>query len=498
MRGIFFLALLFSVQVRAQNYQAVNSEREYFYEYYIPLSSTLTRDIRIDSVATSAADSLFYNYNVIDNDPDLAWGCRTLNDTNWLGPLIVITSLGENIFFNRSLDSIIIKTRANIGDTWRFVKLPGGSYLEATLSNIVAESIFSVPDSVKYITLQAKNSANQNISSAFNGINLKLSKNFGLTSTLNFFKLPTDTTVYNLVGITNPDFGIMNLTANEIFDHNIGDIFQYITSWNNISSWFRAYEEFKVLSKNYSSALDSVTYGFDHTYYSITHTSPWDSTTWFYHDTSYSAYNISSSNYFNFLQGELFLYDTTFVIPAPGGYWEQNNNTASSYLNNRRIKITDAFYHISLSSNCLDADVGECIFPENSYAEGLGLVSSIDNSGGFTAQCHDFHLVYFQKASETWGTPLNWSAILSTGAELNAESIKIYPNPFADYITIDFPNSSAKNLNVCLRNQLGENVLSETFLNQNHMEFSTDHISQGIYVLSVNTGRNIYYYKLVK
>ena len=113
------------------------------------------------------------------------------------------------------------------------------------------------------ITLQAKDLQGQNIPHPFNGKEIRLSKNYGLSGIYDLYMFPQDTLLYTLEGRMIPMFGVQELTAAEIYDYAVGDEFQYtgsssvnqahepVYSWNEI--W-------TIEGKDISGMPDSISY----------------------------------------------------------------------------------------------------------------------------------------------------------------------------------------------------------------------------------------------
>ncbi len=75
---------------------------------------------------------------------------------------------------------------------------------------------------MKQIALQVKDSLGNSISHPFNGKEIHLAKNNGLLLFYNTLNFPDDTTSFILVGKSDPDEGVVNLTEKEIYDWDIG------------------------------------------------------------------------------------------------------------------------------------------------------------------------------------------------------------------------------------------------------------------------------------
>lgn len=96
----------------------------------------------------------------------------------------------------------------------------------------------------------------------------------------------------------------------------------------------------------------------------------------------------------------------------------------------------------------------------------------------------DSSLVYknskYNSCDTSFGTSIN---------ELNNNKIKIYPNPFSDYIRIE----SEQKVKICLFSVLGDKVI-ET----NENEINTAQFQSGIYLMQLEQDGKIYWEKIIK
>lgn len=81
--------------------------------------------------------------------------------------------------------------------------------------------------------------------------------------------------------------------------------------------------------------------------------------------------------------------------------------------------------------------MGTCVFHQVTYSEGLGETERQDLS---SADCYSSELVYYFKSStgETWGTPPDWSVILSAPGHAEEQTLLLYPNPVAGELNLQF------------------------------------------------------------
>lgn len=78
------------------------------------------------------------------------------------------SSNGWFYFFNKSWDTLQINTNASLSESWKFCNLPDSGIVEATVSEIMTDTILGMPDSVKVITFQAYNSFGQTVTNSMN------------------------------------------------------------------------------------------------------------------------------------------------------------------------------------------------------------------------------------------------------------------------------------------------------------------------------------------
>jgi len=69
-----------------------------------------------------------------------------------------------------------------------------------------------------------------------------------------------------------------------------------------------------------------------------------------------------------------------------------------------------------------------------------------------------------------------------------ASGVQLYPNPASEFVTIDLPYSS-ENVTVILYDQLGREVKSQIFYEENkNIQFSLNAISSGTYFVKIYEG----------
>ncbi len=474
MRRILLVILIFlSGAICAQNYNPINPSRDTWFEYNSMYGSRIL-PIRIDSVRIYGNDTSYFNYRIFDID-NLYGNCIDQKDTNFFIDKMIVQPNGNHLFFNRYNDTILLKPFSAINGSWVLFRYSNGNYIEATVSSIIQQTILGNPDSVKIITLQAKDTLGNPIVDLFNGNEIRIGKNNGITHFFNTIDFPFAATFFDLIGKSNPDEGITNLSAAKIYDWNIGDEFQYSGGYNALySGVMHDYEQFIILNKTISANSDTIVYTKDHIYYSKTYQfgpSTIDSTMYYIHDTvtqiiivsvlapldHYSYEFIDSLNYYG--SGYLFQF------------------TDNQYFG-RMKKTLDPDYDYSPIDSCVSYVMGWCIYPVYTYAKGIGLVSNVDNG----TTCYKNYLVYYQKGTEIWGTPLDWLAITNVNSDSQKKSaVDIFPNPSSGIFSI---SSSEKIVGMEITDVLGEKVREFKF-NPANKEIDLSGQSKGIYFVKI-------------
>ena len=226
MKRIFIIFLVVvPFFLHAQNYQNICSPGITFFNDSVYNMGAFRRD---SAIHQTNGDTLFISYRAIR---DTAYGLFQCSDTTQgsvLGRKILRTSSGWFYFFNRYNDTLKLKTQATLNETWKFCQLTGGSYIQASVTNIINDSVLGQPDQVKIITFQAKNSGNVNISHQMNGQIIHLSKHYGLTRFFDVFSIPDNIFIYELAGKASPPIGIQDFGWRDVYNYNVGDIFHYL------------------------------------------------------------------------------------------------------------------------------------------------------------------------------------------------------------------------------------------------------------------------------
>lgn len=185
----FFLLIQFSTGY-GQNYQCLQSGVKHFFMN----GNGYLRGIRIDSVQTSGDTIVYYPFHTprgaYDIGSSMVMPVLDPNGGSWLGKRVLQLSDGTFIFDSYWNDSVIIKTQANIGDSWVFYKDSSSLYYKATMLANDTMTILGVPDSVKTILITANNTSGIVTSDPLDSFQVILSKNNGFVQVFDLYTFP--------------------------------------------------------------------------------------------------------------------------------------------------------------------------------------------------------------------------------------------------------------------------------------------------------------------
>lgn len=226
---VFLLAPLFTI---AQNYQCVspNTIR------YFTNSVHNLRGIRIDSTKQINSNTVLYPYKtargIIGNMK------HTLHPMgSWLGETITIQPDGTHMFDTYWGDTVIVRSQAQLNDSWIFIDDTSSIYYEATVSSIDTLTVLGSIDSVKTITLTAKDANGIVPTDPFHNKRILLSKDHGFVSVFDLYMFPhigpKFIYAYSLFLpklATDIEYSLVDLyipTQLEVYDYTVGDKYQY-------------------------------------------------------------------------------------------------------------------------------------------------------------------------------------------------------------------------------------------------------------------------------
>ncbi len=183
---IILLLITFSFAAQAQDWHGVVQGDTTYYnakDYGGELNV-----IWIDSARAIGSDSIFYFFPSfsLKNDTTI---CYDSLGATWLGKHFIRKNNGDEIYFDRWEDSLLIKTKALLLETWAMYTDTAGLTYNATVSAISTAFIDGVQDSVKEINIQVFNGSIAVTNHPLFNYKLNISKAHGFMNTIAFFVL---------------------------------------------------------------------------------------------------------------------------------------------------------------------------------------------------------------------------------------------------------------------------------------------------------------------
>ena len=477
------LMLYGSFAIQAQDYQTYLSNRIIaFGKDYEELKFQ-----RVDSVHVNQQDSVFWffpNFDLVD------YWCLQPDGPNWSGTKVIISENGDNVFFNRYNDTILIKTQAEPHNPWLAYEDTDHYKIYAEVVDHDTLSFLGVTDSVKTIGFQVYDINNNSIEHALNNRHLKLSKNYGLIQTFLFRDFPDYSAnwpirsdEYVIKGISSPELGIQNLTWKDVFDdfypgdevHVMaescsGDIFDVHCGKRN--SIFRYIDRIDYQdSLKYSieriesirSIHNSIVTGYEYIHDTISTVIP------FHPDNNFHKLSEES-----IIEGDVISY-----------HLQSKKHLGSG--NYVMTKTVDLYDHLGrISEDCWEPYVtGHYYLTDYQYMKGLGgpyYWGMMDNDN-FSER----RLVYYKKGGEEWGSPLTIAD--ETGIDTVEEPmVSVFPNPASDYIRVQ-ANTEVPVLFEII--DLHGSVLISEFIHANKDHFDISKLKAGVYIYRVKKGEMV-------
>lgn len=470
---ILAIILISILTLNAQNYQTVKSNRVAFFTS----DQGNIKCIRIDTIKFQT-DSIFYPFKNIQK---VDYDCFSPYGYSWIGKKVIIKSNGTNLFFNRYNDTIKIKTNAKINESWTAFHLKDSIKIIAQVTGIDNLTFLGQLDSVKTIGFKAYDKNMTPINPYLNKI--LLSKNNGLVRMMNFSLFPIAPNqssyeileTYNLIGLSNPNIGVQNLTWLEVFDFKVGDELHIL---NETSDWFpgNGYLTTIKTKLKYLERLDSkdsIVYRIDREESTFKRIAKWDSTSYvFAHDTIKAVYRPDSL--FDKLPGEpIVSEDRAYTHTMTYG-----NNISKSKPSGYDFIFpsTDVCWRQQIADGCLWRDT---------YLKGLGGPYFSCSSGLIGLATYENSLVYYKKGLSTWGTPL---IITDVKTIENNDNIKVYPNPATDFIILENATGKTEKFVLQLMDMQGRQVLTNNIELNSFYTLDLKGLKEGAYLLKLQNG----------
>lgn len=370
----------------AQNYSCVSPE----YKTYFTNSRGYLRGMRIDSVKVINGNTVYYPFLTARTNY-MAWS--TYADTtggSWWGKEIIEKPDGTTGLYNYKGDTIHINNVANPGDSWVFFSDTSGVHYTAEVLAIDTQTLGGVLDSIKIVKLIARDANNIVVADSVNEIELRLSKNHGLITAIDFYLFPyrqyyidwhVDCYFYEAMGRTTQP-GKDKLTFNyidfklpdslQIFNYDTGHLYRSWTSFQSFSNGNSNSTSVKTFITDKIETGTSITYTYDF----------WRSIT-VYPGNAAPAKSYDSGFAQSFEIGDGLLMDTMYMPEQ----WYNGKQSGFYYYyfpnDSSFCKVSPKYDFIAdvIINNRYGGGGPEPSFPAYKYKEGIGEVR-FDNGNG--------------------------------------------------------------------------------------------------------------------
>ncbi len=475
--AIFLLGC--STVLIAQNWSPILVNEKVNYQHSD--SSYISHTIWVDSAFAIEADSIFYLNRIVKDvsgNPEIV----LRNQPQFLMEFIVKQIYG--IYTFEYPNHYTILTQSNVGGSWEFT-----SGIQAEITEISFEVVFGVLDSVKVISLS-------------DGNEIRLSKNFGILIFPDF----ENEGYYELVGIQITEYGESVPDFWDIFDFEVGDVFQYSEDSGNPEGSGFITRKLTITSKQINS--NSYQYSFDGIYKCVYFEVGGGGGVVAYTYTDDITY-IDSLNH----PANKFPLQICEVIQSASGFGTyrvltlakifkdtETNNTFKEFgLKDENFGFNfyqdDVYFELDLLSDTLYRYDQVNILSLPCGLKGFGYGNSIGkifSNDGFFEFWEKIDLVGYVKDGDTVGT-ITPDSLLLVGLSENKSknrNIMVYPNPATEILNINQSNHYIS-YNVELRNLYGQLVKEVKNIQSPHYTLNVADLKTGIYFYEIKEKNEI-------
>lgn len=454
-------------------------------EYSLPLScfrcgtEKFISGIRVVQFISRDNSNMFlFNKEIIDNSVD----CIFLGPTLF-GDSIVEQDNGISSCYNIQGEEIILDRLMNLGETKRMYSFDDGRYIAATVTSIGLEEILGDSDTVKCYSLQCFKSDDNPTEHQLNGIEIKLSRSYGLIDFISFRDFPflnQNPLIYTLISNSKLNNEQFSISLRDIYDFAINDEFHYRnqnTSLgpNGIENVVR-----KVIAKQEDLRTDKITYTYQelkwgYQYEVINGEEEWS---YFQVDTVYSEIYEHLDE--NIVSSEL--------LPLEGIYKLDSSLLVNLLMYSNPEHFNNRYV---IREHGVSLAVEECMtHPPDSYSGlityyivGCGHELNLLSVGGTSEDCLPCEqLVYFKKGEEIWGEPLSFDK------HEEIKILEIFPNPANEFVEIQ---SSSEILHIEIYNAVGRLINSLYNIGFNTKKLNISHYLPGVYIVKVKNAYGV-------
>ncbi|MFN3554496.1 MAG: agmatine deiminase family protein [Bacteroidales bacterium] len=339
--------------------------------------------------------------------------------SSFLGSHLAMLHNGEELFFNLNQDTIRLKPLAQPGEEWLVFEDPSLRIM-GTLVDVKLQDFLGVTDSVKTIGFQAYTPQKEAIDHPVNALSLHISQAHGMVKAVNFLVFPhgaenpypgNELREMDLLGLSNPDMGLVNLTWAQVHDHQPGDELHVKREDTSDEQSTRSNAIYRFLDRQ--TVNGSLQYRIERKRETWQYFPAGEPQYTFLHDTITSVVNAHAN--FDSFAGE----------PIYSGSYDMFIHHQSNH-----IKTLEAFHFWENGDCWLPVFIDGC-YTFMSYYKGLGGPYYFCDYG-FAR--HDRSLVYYRKGDVVWGTPISLTAVTHPDRTPTA---RVFPNPAIGKVSVE-------------------------------------------------------------
>jgi Secretion system C-terminal sorting domain len=466
---IYVLVFLFPVVASGQQWKPVSSTEKF--NFRIDTTVYISNVICVDSLESQSGDTVLYLNRIVTPCPGGSFPyLRLYNQPQFMERKM--TRKPGGIYMFSDPGRFWINSLASLNASWIF---DSATNVTAEVSANNLEQILNQWDSVKTISLS-------------NGHVIRLSKDHGIIE----FPLLGTSHYYLLEGIAGRNLGILVPGFKEIYNFNVGDVFQYRNEQLSFAIGYGTVSLLKktVVSKDSSSS--GYTYGIvisEMRWQEDIHNIPWDTTHYYYNATE--IYIDSTSHFCNHNPHEL-------VRNPPGIYDNEIASIMKIYPDTGQAisRVMGDYDEGSLYSfggvdTLLQAGVIEY---GDKYTVGLGRV--IFRYDPFEGFIHEI-LIGYVKKGDTVGIIYPDNFLLEKLTENPAKNlIHLFPNPVKDKFILE-TSSIPGNSRLSIVNVHGQELIAKQITDQKTLIDITEFPS-GVYFVRLTNDRTVEVGKIIK
>ncbi len=434
----------------------------------------LSFSIRFDSVTFSGEDTYFFNFKHVSSEAIITdqcepyfWQeyCQPQDRPSWLGPFVKKTAGNIYEFMNSSGMVLQFDLSIEQGESMVFFE-DADQIFSILFETTDTLNHLGIVDSIRFYRIAHTTVSGTPIESPLHNHQIMIGKELGLIS---FFKVdvfPEELFPLELIGNNQPQVGLTALTHEIVYDHQPGDIIQwiYIRNTNDPDLNTRKYTRHTYLTR--TNLTDSIIYHVALYRYN-------EITNWSEYDTIYLKYQKAKK-----------IAEVPFEWTGPSQIMFENSLVKTSYCDLQlwTYRIEKIHQTYCPEDNCwgFTSAHGTSFQYEREIVAGLGLyheyVENYPPDWYFDRTIQQ--LVYFKKDGIECGEMVG----LKKPEARETQKLTIYPNPTKDFLSLDTRISATDQLLVVGVD--GRTYSSVQFVEGNN-RLDVQSLPSGIYLLRI-------------